>query len=146
MGAWTTEGIQWAIEVLFSEEQVVPANFYLGLAVDAIVKADTLAGNGVGWTEVTGTGYARVAIASSAVGWTSQTDGATGWEVVAAAAAVFTATDTDWDDALWWFLATTIGAGGVLIAAGALSESRSLAVSGDHLDVTATLGLDSTWA
>jgi hypothetical protein len=143
--AWTTEGIQWAIEVLISEEQAVPASFYLGLSTDAIVKADTLAGNGVGWTEVTGTGYARVAIASSAVGWTSQTDGATGWEAVAAAAAEFAATDDDWDDALWWFIATTNDDTGVLVAAGALSETRSL-LNGDTLEVTPTLSLDSTWA
>lgn len=141
---WFTEGLAWALECLFSDEQSVPENFYLLLTTGALVKGDTLADNGVGWTECTGTGYARQAIASSAVGFTSGAHG-TAWKVEAAAAVQFAATGDDWDDALWWALATGATNSGVLVCGGPLSELRSL-TSGDTLDVTPTVGLDSSWS
>jgi hypothetical protein len=131
------EGLQFLLECAISEEQTPPANFYVGLATDA-----SLAENAglASLTEVTGTGYGRQTIASSAAAWNSQTAGTNDWEQAAAAAVVFTATGNDWDDAKMWFLATTINNTGKLIASGALSEIRSL-LSGDTLSVTVTLGL-----
>jgi len=137
-----SEGLQWLAEVAFSEEQSVPANFYVGLAVDNFVKGDTLADNGVGWTEVTGTGYSRQTIASSDAGFTSGADGAN-WEQVGAKV-TFTATDVDWDAATDWFIATTTDDSGVIVACGRLAASRQLSVSGDKLEVTPTVGLTST--
>jgi len=137
-----TEGLQWLAEVALSEEQSVPANFYVGLAVDNFIKGDTLDDNGVGWTEVTGTGYSRQTIASSDAGFTSQADGAD-WEAVGAKV-TFTATDTDWDAATDWFIATTVDNTGVIVACGRLAASRQLAVSGDKLEVTPTIELAST--
>ncbi len=137
-----SEGLQWLAEVSLSEEQSVPANFYVGLSQHNFVKGDTLSGNGVGWTEVTGTGYARQTIASSDAGFTSQADGAN-WEAVGAKV-TFTAGGADWDAATDWFIATTNDDSGVIIACGRLAASRQLAVSGDKLEVTPTISLSST--
>lgn len=137
-----TEGLQFLAEVALSEEQSVPANFYVGLAIDHFVKGDTLDDAGVGWTEVTGTGYSRQTIASSDSGFTSQADG-TDWEAVGAKV-TFTATDVDWDEALDWFIATTVDNTGVIVACGRLAAARQLAVSGDKLEVTPTISLAST--
>jgi hypothetical protein len=141
-GFLTTEGLQFLAEVAISEEQSVPANYYLGLSQHNLVKGDTLADNGGGWTEVTGTGYARIAMASSNAVFTSQANGAD-WEQ-AGAKQTFTASDTDWDAATDWFLATTIDDTGVIVACGRLAASRQLAVSGDKLEVTPTIGFAST--
>lgn len=137
-----TEGLQWLAEVAISEEQSVPANFYVGLAIDHFVKGDTLADQGVGWTEVTGTGYSRQTIVSSNSGFTSAADSTnrkqTGLKVT------FTATDVDWDEALDWFIATTADNSGKIVACGRLADARQLAVSGDKLEVTPTINFAST--
>ena len=57
-----TDGLQWLLEVAFTKEQSVPANFYIGLATDALlVEAASLGDQ----TEVSGTGYARQPVASN---------------------------------------------------------------------------------
>jgi hypothetical protein len=132
------EGLRYLLESAISDVQTPPANFYLGLATDVSLGEDA---GLAGVTEVTGTGYARVAIASAAAAWTSATAGTLDWKVTAAAACVFTATGSDWDDAKMWFLATTSDDAGKLIASGALSETRSL-VNGDTLSVTPTIQLN----
>jgi hypothetical protein len=137
-----TEGLQWLAEVAFSEEQAVPANFYAGLSQHNLIKGDTLDDNGVGWTEVTGTGYERQTIASSALGFTSGADG-TDWKVDGAKV-TFTAGGADWDAATDWFLATTADDSGVIVACGRLAATRQLAVAGDKLEVTPTINLAST--
>jgi hypothetical protein len=137
-----TEGLQWLLEVAFSEEQSVPANFYVGLSVDHLVKGDTLADNGVGWTEVTGTGYSRQTIASSDAGFTSGASG-TDWEQ-AGETVTFTATDEDWDTATDWFMATTADNTGVIVACGRLAAERTLQTPGDKLEVTPSVTISST--
>jgi len=130
--------LEYLLESAISDVQTPPANFYLGLATDESLDEDAgLADVG----EVTGTGYARVTIASAAAAWTSAGAGTADWKVTAADACVFTATGNDWDDAKMWFLATTSDDTGKLIASGALSETRSL-VSGDSLSVTPTIQLN----
>lgn len=138
-----SEGLQWLAEVAISEEQSVPANFHVLLSQHNFVKGDTLADNGGGWTEVTGTGYARQTIASSDVGFTSGASG-TDWAQVAAAAVQFEATDADWDSATDWALVTTADDAGVIVACGRLSSTRTLSTSGDTLDVTPTINFAST--
>lgn len=136
-----TEGLQWLLEVAISEEQTVPANFYVGLSQHNFIKGDTLSGNGTGWTEVTGTGYSRQTLASSSSGFTS---GANSTDRKQTGAKVtFTATSTDWDAATDWFIATTVDNTGKIVACGRLAATRQLAVSGDKLEVTPTIGLAS---
>ncbi|MFQ5493938.1 MAG: hypothetical protein ACE5EX_01020, partial [Phycisphaerae bacterium] len=58
------EGLQYLLETSLSEEQVVPATFYIGLAVDsAPAENATLAS----LTELADTGYARQVVNSDAV-------------------------------------------------------------------------------
>lgn len=141
-GFLTTEGLQWMLEVAFSEEQSVPANFYLGLSADHIIKGDTLVDNGVGWTEVTGTGYSRQVIASDNTDFASAASSTN--RKVTALKQTFTAGDSDWDAATDWFLATTADDTGVIVACGRLAATRQLAVDGDKLEVTPEIVLTST--
>jgi hypothetical protein len=136
-GKIVDEGLTFLFQCAMSEEVVPPANFYLGLATDVSLADDASL---AGVTELTGTGYARQEIPSSAVGWTVGAGGT--YDIEAdGTQETFTATDDDWDDAKIWFLATTVNDTGKLIAWAPLSETRSL-LNGDSLKVTPTLGLN----
>ena len=121
---WHAEGLQWLLEAAFSEEQSVPANFYIGLATDASLAETASLGD---QTEVSGTSYARQAVASSAVGFISAATG-TNDRKVTTAEVTFTAGGT-WTGAVTAFLATTIDDSGVLIASTQLSETRTLLIN-----------------
>jgi hypothetical protein len=141
-GFLTTEGLQWLLETAFSEEQSVPANFHLGLSQNNLVKGSVLSGNGTGWNEVTGTGYARQTIASNNTDFTSAAS--TTDRKVTALKQTFEASGADWDAATDWFLATTSDNTGKIVACGRLAASRQLAASGDKLEVTPEIVLTST--
>ena len=130
-----TEGLQYILEAAFSEVQVPPANFYMGLATDAsLAEGATLAS----LTEVSGTGYARQTVPSSAAGFTSATTG-TGDRKLTTSIETFTA-GGNWTGANTVFLATTIDGTGKLIASAPLSTTRTLA-NGDTLQVAIEIDL-----
>jgi hypothetical protein len=130
-----TEGLQFLLEVVFSEEQSVPVNFYVGLCTDASLAE----GVGLGdLTEVTGTGYARQTVASDDVDFTSATTG-TGDRKTTTKTVTFEA-GGDWTGANTVFLATTVDETGKLVASAPLSETRTLA-NGDTLDVAIEIDL-----
>jgi hypothetical protein len=116
-----TEGLQYLLEVAFTEEQSAPANFYVGLCTDAALAEDASLGD---QTEVTGTGYARQTVASDNVDITSATAG-TADRKVTTAEVTFTAGGT-WDGAVTAFLCTTVDDTGKLLASQQLSETRTL--------------------
>lgn len=129
------EGLQFLLEVAFSEQQSVPANFYIGLCTDASLAEDaTLASK----TEVSGTGYARQAVASDNVDFTSATAG-TNDRKITTKSVTFTASGT-WTGALTVFLATTVADTGKLIASAPLSTTRQLN-NGDMLTVALEITL-----
>jgi hypothetical protein len=130
-----TEGLQFMLEVSFSEEQSVPANFYIGLATDASLAEDASLGD---QTEVSGTGYARQAVASDNVDFTSASTG-TNDRKITTKTVTFTAGGT-WTGANTVFLATTINDTGKLIASAPLSETRTLVVD-DTLTVAMQIDL-----
>jgi len=133
------EGLQYILEAAFSEVQTPPANFYIGLATDAAI-AETA--NLAALTEITGTGYARIAVASSAVGFpTSETTGTNDWHVVTLQVTFTGNAANDWDEAFSAFLATTSDDSGKLIAWCALSAGRDLTSASDTLKVTFDLTL-----
>ena len=115
------EGLQWEQEVAYSEEQSVPANFYIGLCTDASLAETASLGD---QTEVSGTSYARQAVASSAVGFTSATAG-TNDRKVTTTEVTYTAGGT-WTGAQTAFLATTIDDTGVLLWSAPLSTTITL--------------------
>jgi len=115
------EGLQWQQEVCFSEEQSVPANFYVGLCTDASLAEDASLGD---QTEVSGTDYARQTIASNSTDWTSASTG-TNDRKVTSAVVTFTAGGT-WTGAKTAFLATTVADTGVLICSQQLSGTITL--------------------
>lgn len=131
-----TDGLQFILEVTFSEEQSVPANFYMGLATDASLAEAANLGD---QTEVSGTGYARQAVASSNVGFTSAATG-TNDRKTTTVAVVFTAGGA-WTGAKTVFLATTLNDTGVLIASAPLSQERTL---GDTDTLTVAIQIDLT--
>ena len=116
-----TDGLQFILEVTFTEEQSVPANFYIGLATDVSLSETASLGD---QTEVSGTGYARQAVASDNVDITSAATGTNDYKVTTKTV-TFTAGGT-WTGAKTVFLATTLNDTGVLIASAALSETRTL--------------------
>ncbi|HIJ70660.1 MAG TPA: hypothetical protein HPP87_04765 [Planctomycetes bacterium] len=133
------EGLQWLLEVAFSEEQAVPANFYLGLSqsdVATLTETATLASI----NEVTGTGYARQTVASDNVDFTSAVAG-TNDRKQTTKTVTFTASASDWDDAESAFLATSSDGSGKLVAIVDLSETRSL-VNGDSLEVSMVIQIN----
>lgn len=123
------------------------ASLYLGLFASqtaSTVPARTATGGvtPVGWTEVTGTGYARIQI--TAANWGSPSTNGSGRKITSAAK-VFTA-DGAWAAANGYFLATHSAseAGDVMIGFANFDSgvARTLQVSGDTLTVTPSLQLD----
>lgn len=130
-----TEGLQFLLEVAFSEEQSVPANFYIGLATDeSLAETATL----VDLTEVSGTDYARQTVASNDTDWTSASTG-TDDRKVTSKTVTFTAGGT-WTGAKTVFLATTVDGTGKLIASAPLSVTRTLA-DGESLTIAIEIDL-----
>jgi hypothetical protein len=132
---YCTEGLQHALEVVYSEEQSVPAAYYIGLCEDAAVAEDA---NLAGLTELAGSGYSRQAVNSDNTDFTSAAAG-TNDRKVTTKTVTFTATGT-WNGAEHAFLATTVDDSGKLVAAAALSVERFL-VNGDSLQVSIVLTL-----
>jgi hypothetical protein len=130
-----TEGLQYLLEVGFTEEQSAPANFYIGLCTDASLAEDASLGD---QTEVTGTGYARQTVASDNVDITSATTG-TADRKVTTKEVTFTASDT-WDGANTVFMATSNDDSGKLLASAPLSTTRTLG-NGDTLTVSIEIDL-----
>ena len=131
------EGLQHLLE-LMSARQSVPADYYIGLATDASLAEDaTLASV----TEVSGTGYARIAVEDTSVGFpTSEVTGTNDWRTITKQV-TFTGGAGGWTGANTAFLCTVgSGTSGKLIASGPLSSTRTLA-EGDTEKVTMTLTL-----
>ena len=137
------EGEKFICDVVFSEEDTVPTNYYLGLdrrnkqAPDAgpgLTEGDTL---GDLYIEQAGTGYARQPVASdaTAAGFTvTQVPVDTGDWQAKTCTVTFTATAGDWTDVETLFLCTVVsGAGGLLIASRPLSAKRSVG-NGESLE------------
>lgn len=129
------DGLQFILEVAFSEEQSVPANFYIGLATDASLAETASLGD---QTEVSGTSYARQTVASNNTDITSASTGTNDYKVTTKTV-TFTAGGT-WTGAKTVFLATTVNDTGVLIASEQLSGTRTLA-DGDTLTVAIAIVL-----
>lgn len=127
------EGKQYLLEVGFSEEQSVPASFYLGLAEDTSLQVDDALSD---VTESDAPGYARQTIASDNVDFTSAVDG-TGWKVTALAQ-TFTFSGAG-DNVSMWFLATTVDDTGKLIASGTLDAAPVTPSASDTIQITPTI-------
>lgn len=132
---YCAEGLQHALEVVYSEEQSVPANYYIGLCEDDSVAENA---NLAGLTELAGGGYGRQTVASDNTDFTSAGTG-TNDRKVTTKVVTFSATGT-WNGVPHAFLATTIDDSGKLVAAAALSVERFL-VNGDSLQVSIVLTL-----
>ncbi len=127
------EGIQFLLELAFTAEQSAPTNYYIGLATDASLAEDATLAT---LTEVSGTGYARIAVARGTDDFTSAATG-TNDRKVTTKSVTFTAGGT-WTGANTWFLATTIDGTGKLVASGQFSATRTLN-SGDTLSFSVVI-------
>jgi hypothetical protein len=130
-----TEGLQFLLEVAFSEEQSVPASFYIALATDVSL-AEGAALTDI--TEVSGSGYARQAVTSNNTDFTSAATG-TNDRKTTTSTETFTATGA-WTGAKTVYLATTSDDTGKLIMSAPLSQTRTLANT-DTLQVALELTL-----
>ncbi len=130
------EGEEFAVKALFTEEESVPANYYLGLDNrSSPAEGDALADLS---GEPSGNGYSRVAVASDATDFTAQQDGGTSdWEAVTKTC-TFTADGGSIGPVQQMFLATSSDGTGKLICTRALSQSRTLA-DGESLACTLTV-------
>lgn len=125
------EGEADMLDVYF-DDQAVRSELFLRLYDDTVVEADGLSDL---VNEQTGSGYSAITV-TRGTDWTAPTAGA-GTDM---ATKQFTATGT-WDDATFAILATTSDDSGLLIAANALSETRSL-VEDDTLDIDLNVSLE----
>lgn len=132
------EGLEYLLKATFSEEQTVPANYYIGLATDAsLAETATLAD----LTEVSGTGYARIAVASDDTDFTVA-DAGTNDKKATTKAVQFTGGAGGWTGAQTVFLCDVAsGTAGKLIASEQLSTTRTLSES-DTLDVAMAVQLN----
>ena len=133
-----TEGLEYLLKATFSEEQAVPANYYIGLATDASL-AEAAALTDI--TEVAGTGYARIAVASDNVDFTGAGAGTADYKITTKTVQ-FTGGAGGWTGAQTVFLCDVIsGTVGKLIASAPLSATRTLAEN-DTLDVAMAIQLN----
>jgi len=132
------EGLQHLLELL-SHRQETPADYYIGLAVDASLAENASLAS---ITEVSGTGYARLLVEDTTVGFpTSESTGTNDWRTILKTV-TFTGGAGGWTGANTAFLCTvSSGTAGKLIASFPLSSTRTLAEN-DTLDITMTLELD----
>lgn len=121
------EGEQWILDTFF-RGAAAPAGFFLRLATAAPTDTSTLATV----SQVTGTGYAPIAVARNTTDWPTLALNAGDFRVVMATK-TFTATGT-WTAATHMYLATTSDNTGKLISYAALGTTRTL-VNGDTLAV-----------
>lgn len=134
-----TEGLQFLLEAALSEEQSVPANFYLGLAEDASIAEDA---NLAALTELSGFGYARQTVASNGTDFTSAA-ALSNDRKMTTKICTFTAAGGAWNTAKKVFLATTSDNTGKLIASASLNGSTGWTLAdGQHLDVSMVIELN----
>jgi len=117
-----TQGLQFILDAAIRQTQSVPAAYYLGWCTESAL--DENAGL-ADLTELSGSGYARVAIASDATDWTSAAHSTNGRKVTSKVC-TFTAAGGNWSAAGRWFLATTADNSGKLIASGPLASGAGV--------------------
>jgi len=123
------EGEQFLCQVAFSEEQSVPANYYVGLDNrGSLAEADNLAALS---GEPSGNGYSRQAVASDNTDFTVSQE--SGDYQALTKTVTFTASGGSIGPVTKMFLATSSDGSGKLIASVALSQSRTLA-DGESLE------------
>jgi len=106
-----TEGLQYLLELAFSEEQSVPATFYVGLCEDTELAENASLGD---QTELSGNGYARQTLSSNSTDWISAGDG-TNDRKTTSATVIFSASGGAWNTAYTAFLATSSDDSGKLL-------------------------------
>lgn len=125
------QGEEFICQVVYSQVQSVPENYYVGLDNrGSLAEADTLASLS---GEPSGNGYARVAVASDATDFTVSQEGGD-WQAKTKLCN-FTADGGSIGPVSKAFIATSIDGSGKLIQSNALSQSRTLS-AGESLDVT----------
>lgn len=131
---WHDEGEEWMVKTCFTEEDSVPANFYMGLdSRTSLAEADGLSDL---TDEPSGNGYARAAVASDDTDWTASQD-AGDWQV-ASKTVTYTASGGSIAADNVFLTDVSTGSTGDLFLSLALSQSRTLA-DGESLDVTVTI-------
>ena len=139
---WVREGLKYVLQVSFSEEDTVPANFYLALISDTGVgETDAFSD----WTEIEtpgANGYARQAVATDNTDFT--VSDITGADVIATTATqTFTCSGVGWKTAgaVCMIMSDVGGDGGITMCAADLGTARSL-TTGDSLQVAMQLELE----
>jgi len=138
-----TEGRKWMFEVSFTEEQSIPANFYVGLCTDTSI-AENAALSDLG--ELTSTDYERQTLASSTADWTSGATGTNDRKMTSDTATFeVVSSGVTWTKAESWFLATTIDDSGKLIASGPLNSGSGWTLDFSPGNSTLNLDIEFVW-
>jgi hypothetical protein len=122
---WVQEGLQYMLEVAFTETQSVPANFYRGLAADTSLASDATLASIAG--ELSGNGYARGALVSGAADWTGEGAGDGDYQLVSEPSE-FLADGAAWAKAMIEFLTTSADGSGVLLGWRAINSGSGYAL------------------
>ena len=137
-GSFCREGLQYLFEAGMSEQQVVPANFYVGLVEDESVDFDNSLGD---LTELAGNGYSPQAVASNSTDLVSATTEPNGWKLTTKEV-TFTASGGAWETAKNAILKTTSDDSGKLLGYMELDGGAGYTLAdGEHVDVTMVLAL-----
>jgi hypothetical protein len=133
-----TEGLQHFLE-LANGEQSKPANYYMRACEDAYINED---GNLAGLTELSGNGYAAVAVASNGSDLVSSGAG-TNDRKLTTKVCRFTADGGAWETAKTVYLATTSDNTGKLIASAPLNGGDGWTLSdGQYFEAALVIQLN----
>lgn len=136
-----SEGLEYILGVMFGGLQSIPENFYLGWCTNTALAENASLG---AQTELSGNGYARVAIASDTSDWTAAAVSTDAYKVTSKVC-TFTASGGAWSSAKTWFVATSSDDTGQLIASGPINGGTGVALTdGQSYDLQAVITLTVT--
>jgi hypothetical protein len=119
------QGEQWLLQVAFSEEQAVPANFYVGLCSDSLAETDGLADI---LNEPSGHGYSRALVPSDSTHCVVTQDG--DYYKVTFAQATYIGNGGSFGPVNTWFVGTTANNTGKLLFSGPVDPAQTISDGG----------------
>lgn len=137
---WHTEGREYMLKVAFSEEESVPAAFYVGLATDAAPGEDTSVAD---LTELSDSGYARQTVDSNDTDCVVTTTGTNDKKVTMATVTFSNSSGGAWTAANIAFLTDKSDDSGLLIASVPIPDAPLAIGDGSSVSVPFQLQLNS---
>ena len=131
-----TEGLQYQQEVAYSEQQSVPANFYIGLATDSSPAEDASLAE---LTELASATYGRKTVASDSTDCVSAAAGTNDRKITTKTVNFANSSGSPWTAVNIAFMATSSDDSGKLIASQPLTGAPVTVADGEDIDVNFVL-------